>query len=934
MKKLTVFAIAALISITLVALLSPSLVYANGCPTTLDASIIAGPYLLVDSNKPGIEGPKVATVSALVTNTGASPANNVFVYIGDGTTPGHFPPGSDSNSLTIVGGVSDATRYIIDLAPGESKTIFWQVAYPPTFGQTYSFSVWADNEAGCFAQDSHTFTTRSALSAAANKLLGTISRQPASGIVNPGNMVIVTITDYNLGEVGEGPNDEEDAWFQPVGNLDFDPTCFRLVKTSVYIHSIENVPPYDGMPYIDETYFPGIESKAPPPSYNYNSSDYVKYYFIALKECSTRIMPYQEVASGQEEKYSKDNGKSATTIVLTSEPGGLSFHKAVSPSSAGAGDSLTWTISYGNTTAYAIGDPGSGNGLVVVDEGIPAHTTYVPGSAACSQSCVIFFSTDDGATWTTTEPPANQVTQIKWYINEIIPANTDPAGTVSFQTVVNPGTPPGTTICNTASARIGEGEPLIASSICANAGAPQVEAYKRDSLTVDADSNGVPSPGDTIEYTITINNGGNEVAQNVVFTDTPDANTSLVVGSVNIAECAGCLVTSGNDPGDVNVGVNVGELAPQESVTIYFSVIIQTGCFTSIANQGTVSGTNFANVLTDDPDTPAVDDPTITPVTKVPPEVTITKFGPEDAVVDSNITYTGTLSNVSNATAYNAVLVDYLPDGVSFVSSSHTAVYNSVANTVTWALGDFPPGASIPGWVTVHISDAVPDNTVLTDTFSVTWDDCDYQPYGPATDTWDTTVHTHPQLTVEKTGPGQAYPGQNIIYTISVENIGGLAAQNVVLTDTLPSGLSYVSSNPEATSHNGVVTWNLGTINAEGAAIITLTVNVGVGVPNGTTLTDTASVVWDSEGPVIDSWDTTVYTQPQLIITKLGPAVACADSPITYTGTLSNVGGTTAYNAVLVDYLPDGMSFVSSSHAAVYDPVANTVTWALGDLPS
>jgi len=678
MKKYILAIIYPLLSILLVMSLLPSLAFAV-CPTTIDVTITSGPYLLVDSNKPGIEGPMVTTVSAVVENTGASTAEDVYVYIGDrtdGANPGIFPAGSDGNSLAMVDGVGDATRYIVNLAPGQSKTVFWQVAYPATFGQTYPFDVWAKNEVDCFDDDSYTLTTRSSLSAAANKLLGTISLQPASGIVNPGNIVVVTITGYNLGIVGDGPNNEEDAWFQPVGNLDFDPTCFRLVKTETYIHSIEDVLPYyNGMPYLNQTYFPGIGSIGDPPNYDYNSNDYVKYYFIALKECSTRIMPYQEVASGQEEKYSKDYGKSATTIVLTSESGGLSFHKSVEPPTAGAGDTLTWTITYGNTTAYPIGDPDSGNGLVVIDEGIPDHTTYVPGSTACSNSCIIFFSTDGGATWTTTEPPANQVTKIKWYINEIIPANTDPAGWVSFQTAVNPGTPPGTTICNTASARIGEGEPLIASSICANAGTPQVEAYKDDSLAIDADDNGVPSPGDTIEYTIVISNDGNEVAQNVVFTDTPDVNTSLVVGSVDVSECPGCVVTSGNNPGDMSVGVDIGELAPQALVTFYFRVIIGTDCFTEVANQGTVGGTNFDDVLTDDPDTPTPDDPTVTPVTIGPPELTITKFGPEDAVVDSNITYTGTLSNVSNSTAYNVVLVDYLPDGVSFGYGHRLALF-------------------------------------------------------------------------------------------------------------------------------------------------------------------------------------------------------------------------------------------------------------------
>ena len=40
------------------------------------------------------------------------------------------------------------------------------------------------------------------------------------------------------------------------------------------------------------------------------------------------------------------------------------------------------------------------------------------------------------------------------------------------------------------------------------------------------------SPGDTLQYQITIVNSGNIAATEVVFTDTPGAYTRLVVGSV------------------------------------------------------------------------------------------------------------------------------------------------------------------------------------------------------------------------------------------------------------------------------------------------------------------------------------------------------------------------------------------------------------------
>lgn len=922
-------------SLAVLALMSPASLpeaYAQ-CPTTLSVTITSSPYLLVDSNKPGIQGPMVATISAVIQNTGGSAATDVYAYIGDGTSPGTFTAGSDPpHRLLMTGDTSDSTRYIGDLAPGQSKTVFWQVSYPMTYSKTYPFTVWVDNEEDCSAQDNFTFTTRSSLTASANKLLGSFTLSPAGGIVHPGNIVTVTGTGFNLGQVGEGPNNEEDAWLQPVGNLNFDPSCFRLVRTEAYIQSLSP------SVYVNQLYFSNIKSQNPPPNYQYNSTDYVKYYFIALRPCSTVVKPYQEVASGQEEKYSGDYGKTAATATLTGASGGLQMNKVVSPTIAMAGGTLTWTISYGNTTSYPIGDPASGNGLVIIDQSIPANTTYVAGSAASSRPATVFFSTDGGSTWTTTEPPASQVTTIKWHIDEAIPANTNPAGTVSFQSVVAGGTSPGTNICNTALASVGGTTVLATASVCANVGTPQVAATKSDSVLVDADSNGEPSPGDTIQYTVLVGNNGTEVARNVVFTDTPGADTSLVVGSVDISGCTACLVTRGNDPGDSAVAVNIGDLAPQRSVTIYFNVLVSNTACDEVSNQGWVNGSNFSSLRTDDPDTVTPADPTVTTLTIPAAILNINKTGPEEAVVDTTITYTGTLSNTGNNTAYNVVLTDSLPNDLTFVGSSHTAIYDSQNNTVTWQLGDVPPGASIPGWLNAHISSSVADDTDLVNTFSLTWDDCAGSPAGSTEAQWHTTARTHPLLTIDKTGPEHSYPEGVLNYTIRIEQVGGLTAEEVTLTDTLPVGLSYVSSNPLGSCVSGVVTWDLGTLETGGVILVSLTVQVDSDVPDGTTLTDDAEVTWrdelDFHGPISDSQDTVVHTNPEITITKLGPDSAAGGSTITYTGTLSNVSSSTAYNVVLTDELPAGLTFVSSSHSAVYNPADNTVTWQLGDLPA
>jgi uncharacterized repeat protein (TIGR01451 family) len=113
----------------------------------------------------------------------------------------------------------------------------------------------------------------------------------------------------------------------------------------------------------------------------------------------------------------------------------------------------------------------------------------------------------------------------------------------------------------------------------------------------------------------------------------------------------------------------------------------------------------------------------------------------------------------------------------------------------------------------------------------------------------------------------EAYPDQTFDYVINVTNIGDVDAVNVIVNDTLPAGLSYVSSNPLGTYVPPIVTWNLGTIAPNASVIVNITVTVDSGVLNGTVLTNLAEV-WCHDapgieyGPVNATWNTTVINEP------------------------------------------------------------------------
>ena len=139
---------------------------------------------------------------------------------------------------------------------------------------------------------------------------------------------------------------------------------------------------------------------------------------------------------------------------------------------------------------------------------------------------------------------------------------------------------------------------------------PTAEAV--DVLAEDENNNGLVDPGDTIEYTVTFDAGPATVTS-VVFSDIVDENTELVPGSLTVSQGT---VTRGNNGGR-NVGVNFGNLDTNTVITITYSVVVDdplTDGVTSVSTQGTFSASNFDDLLTDDPDTNAGSDATVTMV--------------------------------------------------------------------------------------------------------------------------------------------------------------------------------------------------------------------------------------------------------------------------------------------------------------------------------
>lgn len=167
---------------------------------------------------------------------------------------------------------------------------------------------------------------------------------------------------------------------------------------------------------------------------------------------------------------------------------------------------------------------------------------------------------------------------------------------------------------------------ISALGLCAAAGeawaATGITVTLSDALGTDLNADGRLNPGDSIVYTARVMNSGEMAANGLVFTAAPDPLTSLVPGSVRTASGQ---VTDGNTPSSTAVRVALDSLPAGQSATLMFEA--QLAANAARPSSGVVRATaavmDLATIVpSDDPDTPAANDPTATEVfVPTPPDL-------------------------------------------------------------------------------------------------------------------------------------------------------------------------------------------------------------------------------------------------------------------------------------------------------------------------
>ena len=122
-------------------------------------------------------------------------------------------------------------------------------------------------------------------------------------------------------------------------------------------------------------------------------------------------------------------------------------------------------------------------------------------------------------------------------------------------------------------------------------------------------------------------------------------------------------------------------------------------------------------------------------------------------------------------------------------------------------------------------------------------------------------------LNISKTdAPDPVNAGSNITYTINYSNTGNANASGVVITDTIPANTSFVSATGGGTLAAGVVTWNVGALNAGSSGSVQLVVAVASPLANGTIITNgTYSVDSNETAPTSGAAVTTTVSSSPIL---------------------------------------------------------------------
>jgi uncharacterized repeat protein (TIGR01451 family) len=409
------------------------------------------------------------------------------------------------------------------------------------------------------------------------------------------------------------------------------------------------------------------------------------------------------------------------------------------------------------------------------------------------------------------------------------------------------------------------------------------------STYVDGDPS-VLLAGETLRYTITVQNTGTENATGVTMTDMVPSNTSYVANSTTLD---GAPVADGANGSPLIDGIPLGDIAAGgAAVSVVFDVVVYPDVpdGTIISNQAFVSAPDhgLADLPSDDPRTELVDDPTRDVVGNYPllyalktAALQIDNGSPGIVDPGDTLRYTITIYNNGNVPATMVELLDNVPQNTTYVADSTTldgapvgqpdnGVFPLAARVLAGTDGTLDPGASTTMTFDLQVDLGTPRGTQIINQATVysaevanLLSDSDGDPSNGNQPTV-VIVGDAQFLSIIKdvavVGGGTAISGATLQYTVTIQNIGTVPAQYVQIRDDLdevnPGYITYVD---QSAMLNGIATGvsvagqlitadyftNYGALNPGETVTLRFQAVIDPNLVEGTTIANAARVYWD-----------------------------------------------------------------------------------------
>ncbi len=284
---------------------------------------------------------------------------------------------------------------------------------------------------------------------------------------------------------------------------------------------------------------------------------------------------------------------------------------------------------------------------------------------------------------------------------------------------------------------------------------------------------------------------------------------------------------------------------------------------------GLAAGFYQANIVisSNDPDQPDLTLPAT--LTVIEPDILITSppldmslFPNETGTINFTIENIGTADLEWSATD-DAAWLSEQPASGRLVPGGSTEVI------VTFDAGNLSPG-EYSGQITIASND--PDEPVIT------------------LDAILTINTPESDLAVIKTADPSADVGNPILYTLNVINNGPQATTGVLVVDTLPDLVMFVSASPQCAEAMGMVTCDIGDLSSGGTADLTITVTAADGGIASNTAVVSADNIDPNPNNNMDTADTTISEADILVTAPVLDIALSPDETGIMSFTIENIG--------------------------------------------